>query len=1037
MAEGERQKHLPRLVQEGKLALLQEEMKNMEDLSRDMKNKHFGRSGDTLLHYAARHGHLSILRYLVEILEMDLELFNNDYKRPLHEAASMGHQVIQDLVQHGANPLLKNKDGWNCFHIACREGDPRVIQYLLDVSPNIWVTESKIKRTPLHTAVGREGDEENCSRGAYQVRMMGAVVVEVEQGDKTSSRSVPEGISPLTQPFSQRRSSSQDANRGLYPTHRTKKNQKGNMSTSNKIKAEEPLESLVTEDEDSCSLLEGYVEPAVSLKRPCFSQNNSSCHVDGDQWEQDDKPLLDWLSECPLDKRSIKQEIDDTEIDPLPDARFGLLGTQCWDVPQGHMDQLPDEVLREIFALVPAVDLCQNISLVCQRWWRIISDHQFIPWKKLYHRYLKADAQALLTIKAILHQYHLNQEQNQCMLGFIRDPEAILECVKNHSLSHKAEICIANRLPDLQNPKAGAPYTWAVVSAIVLFSGSVGDIQELVACLRRPSSTLSLMDIIEVLYFMATLLYAMRENDICISNSNCPTIQLTSEQQQILNHAVAPKQVVKIMAFAEKWSNLRFLYLAFNKTIAEQGVRAFPPNVTCKTVHSLAFAEVGKHYRQKCKLNAGSLTSYWVSFVLKNREGQSPFIRAKTVVQTLGTFFASADESISLEHTPIWSKNNQGNKVLVTTAEKRVTIMDVVLSQPCGVILVGDPHQQIYTFRGAVNALSEVPHTHIYYLTRSFRFGAEIAYIGATILDVCKKVRNKMLVGGSQEGDVSGVGTTGKVARLSRNNQTVFEDAVNVTDGDSPTKIHILGGLTAFGLEKIHDVWKLLHPELKLEMRDSFLKNWVGKGFFSLKDYAVKAEDKQTEMRIAIVEKYRDRIPELLERISQHHVLSPETADYVLGTVHKAKGLEFDNVQVANDFVNIPVPRHNLARLPMFHMDTIPDDEWNLLYVAVTRAKKRLILPKFLTYLLTMAGEYYLRPELTSDVCKDGQVKLSHSLCLLYSVRRVELNGDRIEAEAKTNLLLSSDCYKFGDEGRQDPWGRRRMAVVLSSSGSL
>lgn len=45
-------------------------------------------------------------------------------------------------------------------------------------------------------------------------------------------------------------------------------------------------------------------------------------------------------------------------------------------------------------------------------------------------------------------------------------------------------------------------------------------------------------------------------------------------------------------------------------------------------------------------------------------------------------------------------------------------IMDVMLSQPCSKILVGDPHQQIYTFRGAVNALNLVEHTHIYYLTQ-------------------------------------------------------------------------------------------------------------------------------------------------------------------------------------------------------------------------------------------------------------------------------------------------------------------------------
>lgn len=45
-------------------------------------------------------------------------------------------------------------------------------------------------------------------------------------------------------------------------------------------------------------------------------------------------------------------------------------------------------------------------------------------------------------------------------------------------------------------------------------------------------------------------------------------------------------------------------------------------------------------------------------------------------------------------------------------------IVDIVLSQTCGVILVGDPHQQIYSFRGAVNSLYAVPHTHIYYLTQ-------------------------------------------------------------------------------------------------------------------------------------------------------------------------------------------------------------------------------------------------------------------------------------------------------------------------------
>ncbi|KAM5235850.1 ankyrin repeat domain-containing protein 16 [Ctenodactylus gundi] len=171
-------RRLWKLVQEGRLRVLQEELQEAggpQDLA-----------GDTLLHCAARHGHRDILAYLAETWGMDIEAANRDYKRPLHEAASMGHQdcvrylldhgatvdclkkadwtplmmactrknleVIQDLVKYGANPLLKNKDGWNSFHIASREGHPMILEYLLHVCPDAWNTESNIGRTPLHTA---------------------------------------------------------------------------------------------------------------------------------------------------------------------------------------------------------------------------------------------------------------------------------------------------------------------------------------------------------------------------------------------------------------------------------------------------------------------------------------------------------------------------------------------------------------------------------------------------------------------------------------------------------------------------------------------------------------------------------------------------------------------------------------------------------------------------------------------------------------------------------------------------------------------
>ncbi|XP_018602753.1 ankyrin repeat domain-containing protein 16 [Scleropages formosus] len=178
-------KLLVKFTQEGQLHSIEELLRD-HDFRTSVRNKHRGKSGDTLLHHAARYGHCAVLRFLMEDVAMDVELCNADYKRALHEAASASRPqcvryllargarvdclkkgdwtplmmactkrdlgVIEALLEHGANPELKNKDGWNCFHIACREGDPAVVRRLLLASPEVWNTQSKILRSPLHTA---------------------------------------------------------------------------------------------------------------------------------------------------------------------------------------------------------------------------------------------------------------------------------------------------------------------------------------------------------------------------------------------------------------------------------------------------------------------------------------------------------------------------------------------------------------------------------------------------------------------------------------------------------------------------------------------------------------------------------------------------------------------------------------------------------------------------------------------------------------------------------------------------------------------
>lgn len=58
-----------------------------------------------------------------------------------------------------------------------------------------------------------------------------------------------------------------------------------------------------------------------------------------------------------------------------------------------------------------------------------------------------------------------------------------------------------------------------------------------------------------------------------------------------------------------------------------------------------------------------------------------------------------------------------------------------------------------------------------------------------------------------------------------------------------------------------------------LVINDSFIKKFEEtEGFIGLKEYAECINDKELEVKIGIVEKYKDRIPELVQKIQSRHV---------------------------------------------------------------------------------------------------------------------------------------------------------------------
>ena len=81
-----------------------------------------------------------------------------------------------------------------------------------------------------------------------------------------------------------------------------------------------------------------------------------------------------------------------------------------------------------------------------------------------------------------------------------------------------------------------------------------------------------------------------------------------------------------------------------------------------------------------------------------------------------------------------------------------------------------------------------------------------------------------------------------------------------------------------------------------------------------------------------------------------HVIIGEKLCDVLLVTGHKSKGLEWENVSLADDFSEL----FDEHRVPFkVSTDLLPKDEVNLLYVASTRAKRALRLNSELRSLMS------------------------------------------------------------------------------------
>jgi F-box protein 18 (helicase) len=464
-----------------------------------------------------------------------------------------------------------------------------------------------------------------------------------------------------------------------------------------------------------------------------------------------------------------------------------------------------------------------------------------------------------------------------------------------------------------------------------------------------------------------------------VSCKACPMnqIQYTSEQAGVI-HSNARNLVVNAFAgtgktttlrgYASARSDQRILYLAFNKVTAAEAAATFPANVECRTMHSIAYAGIGYRYKQKLgPLRPNDITRFY---------GDVSILMANYLVKTLENFMYSADAHVSIDHVPselsmsdrqrfvgaaqkLWQDMADRDKVTplphdgylklyqlskpVLSNRYDIILLDegqdtnpvtaaIVLSQPCGKVLVGDRHQSIYAFRGSINAMEILPGSEVRYLTQSMRFG-EVVATAATCLLRHFKAETQSIIGLAQMATPPDkVDRSKPYAIISRTNAKVFGQAVRLLN---EKKVHFVGGMHNYLLGKLNDIYYMWSAE-KDRVNDMFYREFDD--FQALASYARETDDKEVLSLVSVVNEYRSGLPALIEQVITQACDNPEEADVLLLTAHRSKGLQFDQVILDDDFPDLLDKK---GQPDVTDQETY-EQEVNLLYVAMTRAKKAI-----------------------------------------------------------------------------------------------
>ena len=489
---------------------------------------------------------------------------------------------------------------------------------------------------------------------------------------------------------------------------------------------------------------------------------------------------------------------------------------------------------------------------------------------------------------------------------------------------------------------------------------------------------------------------------------------LTEEQHAIVNARsealrviafAGPGKTATLRAYAKARPDCRILYLAFNRAVAQEAQASFPGNVACLTIHALAYRSVGWQYRHKLRASLranqaaaalGLSTTSAKDLALAGRALQALLHYLSSASGDLASFAAAhpglyrndlilaaerlwalmratADTRIPMLHDG-YLKLYQLSRprlpwdlILLDEAQDTNPVtLEILRDQPCARVFVGDPHQQIYQFRHACNAMADPSLQDQLVLSQSFRFGASIA--GAA---------NRLLGAKREPLRVVGVRSTPAEpthAFIARGKAALYRQAVHLARANQP--VYWCGGVAGYRLEQLLDLWRLRAGD-RQQVQDSFIRAF--KTFGDLASYCESTNLRELQSWIQLIERHPnpEQIPQEVALLLRTAAPQPAPGVCALATVHKAKGLEWGAVELAEDF-----PGHHLLKPGWVPVDpepdeatngpasvppvlvhhhgvvVLPDVELHLRYVAVTRAQGECRAPQWLEPLLGDLAEF-------------------------------------------------------------------------------